>query len=165
MNRLILLRHGDAERDSSSGEDIDRKLSKAGQAEAAAMGARLAELGLMPDHALVSGAVRTRQTWTALAVSFPKAQAQFEGSLYLADAETLRESLREVSGSCDTAILIGHNPGLQELALSLLLSAHAPASAISRMRTGFPTAAAAVFLLGADGVPQYDGLFYPHDAR
>jgi len=58
-------------------------------------------------------------------------------------------------------IVVGHNPGLQELAVRLLHEGHAPAGLIARAQRQFPTAAAAVFLFDANGRPAFDGLFYP----
>lgn len=165
MNRLILLRHGDAERDSATGGDFDRALSATGRAEIAAMGMTLAALGLVPDLALVSSAARTRQSWVELARVFPGTRVEFDNGLYLAEAESIAQILNGDPGDCDTLMVIGHNPGLQELALSLLLTANATASAISRAQTGFPTAAAAVFLFDVEGRPTSDGLFYPSDQR
>ena len=165
MNRLILLRHGDADRDSATGGDFDRALSAGGLAEVSAMGLTLVAMGLVPDLALVSSAARTRQTWAELATVFPGTRVEFDNGLYLAEAESIAQILNGDPGDCDTLMVIGHNPGLQELALSLLLTANAPASAISRVQTGFPTAAAAVFLFDVEGRPTSDGLFYPRDER
>ena len=74
MDRLILMRHGKAERDSKSGEDFDRKLTDRGVRESAAMAANLADLGLVPDIALVSAAQRTRETWAAAQGAFQQNQ-------------------------------------------------------------------------------------------
>ena len=165
MDRLILLRHGDAERDSESGDDFDRRLSDRGREESARMGETLAELGLVPDLAVVSAAMRTRETWMALAQSFPKARAKFEDELYLAEPARMRRAIEQSCDGCSTLVIVGHNPGLQDLAQTLLIEGGAVASAIERVRSGFPTAAAAVFLFDGHGRPAYDGLFYPRDRR
>lgn len=165
MQRLILLRHGDAERDSETGDDFDRRLSDRGREESARMGETLADLGLVPDLALVSAAVRTRETWAALADAFPKARARFEDDLYLAEPERVRQAIDLASDICPTLMVVGHNPGLQELALALLIEGGGAHQAIDRVRSGFPTAAAAVFLIDANGRPAYDGVFFPRDRR
>jgi phosphohistidine phosphatase len=165
MDRLILLRHGDAERDSESGDDFDRRLSDRGREESARMGETLAELGLVPDLVLASGAERTRETWTALAAAFPAARVEFEDELYLAEPERVRRAIDQASDGCGVLMIVGHNPGLQELALGLLIEGAAQASAIDRVRNGFPTAAAAVFLFDGRGQPAYDGVFFPRDRR
>lgn len=165
MDRLILLRHGEAERDAPSGDDFDRRLVGRGIAESSAMGETLAELGLSPDLALVSGAARTRDTWAAVASAFPKAQARFEDSLYLADLEVVRRLVEAAGATCGTMMVVGHNPGLQDLTLQLLREGAAPAALTARAQGGFPTAAAAVFLFDHAGRPAYDGLFFPRDRR
>lgn len=163
MDRLILLRHGDAERDSESGDDFDRRLSSRGQAESTRMGETLAEMGLIPDLALVSAAARARETWAAVAPSFPKAQARFDDALYLAEAEVFRRAALAAGAGAGCVLVVGHNPGLQELAIRLLMEASAGGALISRVQSGFPTAAAAVFLIDSAGRPHYDGLFFPRD--
>jgi phosphohistidine phosphatase len=165
MDRLILLRHGDAERDSESGDDFDRRLSDRGREESVRMGETLAELGLVPDLVLASGAVRTRETWAALAQAFPGARVKFEDELYLAEPERVRRAIDQACGGCGVLMVVGHNPGLQDLALGLLIEGSAQASATDRVRNGFPTAAAAVFLFDGHGLPAYDGVFFPRDRR
>jgi phosphohistidine phosphatase len=165
MDRLILLRHGDAERDSETGEDFDRRLSARGREESARMGETLAEFGLVPDLVLVSAATRTRETWAALAQSFPQARVAFEDDLYLAEPERVRRAIEQACDGCGALMVIGHNPGLQELALGLLVEGSAQASAVDRVNNGFPTAAAAVFLFDGHGRPAYDGVFFPRDRR
>ena len=165
MDRLILLRHGDAERDSESGDDFDRRLSDRGREESARMGETLAELGLVPDLVLASGAMRTRETWAALAQAFPKAKVTFEDELYLAEPERVRRAIDQACEGCKTLMVVGHNPGLQDLALGLLIEGSAQASAVDRVGNGFPTAAAAVFLYDGHGQPAYDGVFFPRDRR
>ena len=59
MRRLILMRHGEAERPHAGVDDFDRSLDEAGRAESRRMGRALAEAGLAPDLALVSAARRT----------------------------------------------------------------------------------------------------------
>ena len=165
MDRLILLRHGEAVRDSQSGEDFDRALAPKGAKEAAATGHVLADLGLVPDLALASGALRTRETWVAVAPHFPQARVRFDDDLYLAEAGTIRRIAETAGAGCSGLMVVGHNPGLQELALALLIEGGGASSAIEKMRLGFPTGAAAVFLIDANGRAIHDGLFYPRDRR
>jgi len=74
MKRLILMRHGKAER-SNVGGDFERALTERGLADAALMGRLLADEGLTPDRALVSAARRTQQTWNAVPQAFPPPKA------------------------------------------------------------------------------------------
>ena len=67
MQRLILMRHGDAERPHTGTADFDRALTPEGRSESRAVGRALAEAGYRPDLALVSSAARTLQTWQACA--------------------------------------------------------------------------------------------------
>lgn len=164
MDRLILLRHGKAESDSETGDDFDRRLASRGEFESSDMGARLADMGFAPDVALVSPAARAKATWEQAGAHFPKAQTRLDAHLYHADsAAILREAqkvLRE--DGCSTVMVVGHNPGLQELTVALLQAASAPHSLVTRAQNNFPTATAAVFLIDDHGRPQFDGLFFPN---
>ena len=73
MDRLILLRHGKAEARAASGEDFDRPLTPRGWRDARLIANAVAEAGFAPDRAVVSAAVRTRETWEAVAPTFPGA--------------------------------------------------------------------------------------------
>lgn len=161
MDRLILLRHGEAERDAPSGDDFDRRLAARGISDCAAMGETLAELGFKPDLALVSAAARTRDTWEAVGRAFPEAEARIEDSLYLAEPERVRGLAETAGAACGTVMVVGHNPGLQDLTVQMLQEGGAPAELVARARNGFPTSAAAVFLFDHAGRPTYDGLFFP----
>jgi phosphohistidine phosphatase len=161
MDRLILLRHGQAEPDSETGEDFDRRLAAHGAAESAAMGLRLADIGFRPDLALVSTAARARGTWDAAASAFPDAAARFTDELYHADMETIRRVVGQAAAEASTMMIVGHNPGLQELTVALLMEGRAPAGLIAKVQRNYPTAAASVFLIDNAGRPHYDGLFFP----
>ena len=161
MDRLILFRHGKAEAESVSGDDFDRRLAPRGVRESAGMGAQLAELGLTPDVTLVSTAARTRETWAAAATHFPDSRVSYEDDLYHADSGAIRREAERAGEAADTVMVVGHNPGIQELAVQLLAEGSAPASLIDRARRQFPTAAAAVFLFDDNGRPSFDGLFFP----
>jgi phosphohistidine phosphatase len=161
MHRLILLRHGKAERESSSGDDFDRRLAGRGVRDSKAVGETLADLGLAPDLALVSPSARTRETWAVLAETFPKAEVRYEDGLYHADTEAVRRLVDQFAGQAGTIMVVGHNPGLQDLTTRLLVEGKALAGLIARAQQRFPTAAAAVFLIDAEGRPFYDGLFLP----
>jgi phosphohistidine phosphatase len=161
MDRLILLRHAKAESDAPSGDDFDRALAPRGLREAAAMAGRLAALGLRPDLALVSPAMRTRQTWEAVEATVPGAEVRLDRSLYNADAAALRRMVREAAEGAGTVLVVGHNPGLQELAVRLLVEAGGPAGFLGKAQRAFPPAAAAVFRFDAHGRPSAEELIYP----
>jgi phosphohistidine phosphatase len=161
MDRLILFRHGKAEPESASGEDFDRRLSGRGGRESGAMGAQLADLGFAPDIVLVSPSARTRETWAAAEPFFPKAKALFEPELYHADSGAIQREAERAGERAGTVMVVGHNPGIQELTVRLLMEGLAPATLIERARRQFPTAAAAVFLFDGAGRPAFDGLLFP----
>ena len=161
MDRLILFRHGKAEAESASGEDFDRRLAPRGVRESARMGATLADLGLLPDLVLVSPAARARETWAAAEPSFPNARVQFDAELYHADSGSVRHAAERAGKSVGTVMVVGHNPGLQELVVRMLEEGSSPAALVHRAQRQFPTAASAVFLFDNAGRPSYDGLFFP----
>ncbi|MDE2487104.1 MAG: histidine phosphatase family protein [Alphaproteobacteria bacterium] len=161
MDRLILFRHGKAEAESQSGEDFDRRLTHRGVRESAEMGRTLADLGLTPDRALVSPAARARETWEAAEPAFPAVELRLEPELYNAAPGAIRAAAEGAGEGCRTLIVVGHNPGLQELTVELLRQGAASPALVARAQREFPTAAAAVFLIDANGRPAFDGLFFP----
>ncbi|HEY8574092.1 SixA phosphatase family protein [Phenylobacterium sp.] len=161
MHRLILFRHGRALPESESGDDFDRRLAPRGQRESAAMGESLADLGLKPDLALVSPSARTRETWAAAEPAFPGAQVRFDDDLYHADSGSIRQAAESAGRGHGTVMVVAHNPGLQELAVRLLMEGGAPPSLVARAQRDFPPAAAAVFIIDNAGKPAFDGLFFP----
>jgi len=158
MDRLILLRHAKAESDAPSGDDFDRPLAPRGRREAKAMGERLAAMGALPDVALVSPALRTRETWEIADEALSTAQVRFEPALYNADAGMIRR-LADAAGG--VVLVVAHNPGLQELAVRLLRDGRAPAAYLARAQRAFPPAAVAIFDIDAAGRAVADGLYYP----
>jgi phosphohistidine phosphatase len=166
MDRLILLRHGEAERQAPSGEDFDRRLTPHGRRESMETGDSLANLGFSPDIALVSGAARARETYEAACGVLHCAQVRFDDRLYLAEAPVIREAARAAAGEgAGTVLVVGHNPGLQELIVGLLVEGAAAPQLIARAKAGIPTGAAAVFLIDANGRPAFDGLLMPGGRR
>lgn len=163
MDRLILLRHGKAERDSASGDDFDRRLTDRGVNESSAMAARLADLGMVPDLVLISPSARTRETWAAAQGAFPNAAFRVEHSLYHAEERDLRDLAQSAGETSRTLMVVGHNPGLQELTIRLLTEGACPSTLIAKAHGAFPPSSAAVFLFDAAGRPAYDGLFFPRD--
>jgi phosphohistidine phosphatase len=161
MDRLILFRHAKAESQAASGDDFDRPLAPRGRREAQAMGEQLAALGFRPDLALVSPALRTRETWEIAAGAAPAAETRFERALYNAEPRDIRRLAEAAGEGRGTVVVVGHNPGLQELAVSLLQEGAAPAAFLARAQRHFPPAALAVFDLDAAGRASADGLFYP----
>jgi phosphohistidine phosphatase len=122
MRRLLLLRHAKTERAGPGERDRDRKLTKRGRADAPVVGAYMARHGLIPDLALVSPATRAMETWTLLAEALGKEPRVVKDErIYNAEVETLIGIIRETR-KARALLLVGHNPGLHDLALRLIAS-------------------------------------------
>ena len=146
--RLILLRH--AKSDWPDVPDQERPLAKRGRRDAPVVGRWLRRHGYLPDTVICSVARRTRQTWDRVAPELGGSPSvTFEPRAYEASALTLLYLVRELPGTCRAALLIGHNPAIEELATHL---AEAPAAAGAPPSPGlrFPTAAVAVLEFGSD---------------
>jgi phosphohistidine phosphatase len=139
--RLTLVRHGRAEDKSPGQGDFDRALDRRGVAEVAAMARRCLDLGLVPDLLRASAAVRTRQTAESFArvLSVPAVQVSLERELYLAEPDALLGCIRATPPGARHLMLVGHNPGLAELAQQF-----APQARLA----GFETAATCTIRLG-----------------
>ena len=152
MERLILLRHAKAEVDAASGQDFDRALTERGRRDAALIAETLAGAGFSPDLALVSSAVRAAQTWDAAAPFFPGARAERVPALYHIEPDGILALARAHGAGASTVLVLGHNPGLGQLAALLAQDSAARADIKMRLVQGFPTAAAAVIELDGSGV-------------
>jgi phosphohistidine phosphatase len=164
---LMLFRHA-----KSAWPDVadhDRPLARRGIRAAPVMGRWLHDAGLVPGQVLCSTARRARETWqfarTGLAAAPP---VTFDARIYEATATDLLALIREVPPATGTLLLIGHNPGIEDLALLLAAAPSAPAPSapapgaaapsaatgprpggsgpgdLERMQSKFPTAAIAV---------------------
>lgn len=150
MRELYLLRHAKSSWDDPALADHDRPLSRRGERAAPLMGRFMAEHGLFPDHVLVSPSQRTRQSWRYAATELGQgySEAEFDDAIYNASADRLLSLLRLVPEDASRVLLIGHNPGMEDLASSLA-DENSDHDAITRMREKFPTAALACFTVTA----------------
>jgi phosphohistidine phosphatase len=146
MRRLMLLRHAKA--GPASAQDIDRPLAARGREAARLMGAYLKDEQLFPDLALVSSSTRTRETWDLVQPHLGDVEERFESRIYEAPPERLLTILREVEPATRGLLMIGHNPGFQDLAR--LLVGHGDRYAFARMIEKFPTAALCVLDFDAE---------------
>lgn len=143
MRRLMLLRHAKSDWSEAGQRDHDRELAARGRAAAPRIGAYLAERALVPDCVLVSTAQRTRETWKLVAAALPaRPKAAFDKRIYEADPDDILDVIRETPSRCQCLLVIGHNPGLQELALMLVKDGRQ--DDLDRLAAKFPTAALAV---------------------
>lgn len=161
MHRLILMRHAQAEPNSPSGGDEARPLSAVGRNEALLMGRALAERGLKPDLALVSSAVRTRQTWEQMHDAFGDVEVRDEPRLYNAPADVLRGFVEASEEEAGCLLILAHNPGVHALAGDYLSESAASPAILDRLAGGFPTGAAALFTVDAAGRCTYEGFLTP----
>jgi len=145
MRQLLLLRHAKSSRDERALDDRDRKLTARGRQAAQLMRGVMAELGLAPDLVLVSTARRTMETLELLEPWDDTPLVEPLDRLYLAEPTELIAGLNGVAETVRSVLLIGHNPGLHRLALSLDSTGAAAPDAFARLKEGFPTAALAEF--------------------
>jgi phosphohistidine phosphatase len=114
---VILIRHCKSDWDGSTG-DHARPLSARGHRAAPRIGAFLAQHDLVPEAALCSDALRTRQTWAGIADQLPAApEARLDPALYLAEPEVMLNALQATQTA--TIAMIAHNPGTAALAWAL----------------------------------------------
>jgi phosphohistidine phosphatase len=146
MHQLLLLRHAKSSWDDPKLVDRDRPLNKRGHRAAGVMRKAILDFGLTPDVVLVSPARRTQETLAALEPWGELPLVEQVEALYLASAPQLLGVLCNVSETVRSVMLIGHNPGLHELAV--LLAGPSDASEVTqRLSGGFPTAALAEFAI------------------
>jgi phosphohistidine phosphatase len=145
MKVLYILRHGKSSAAPAGLDDCARPLDGAGRDQAAGVGAAFAAKGWRPAVALVSSARRTRETIDGFLSGFGAGgpRPQVEESLYLATAERLRDELCALDDDTASALLVGHNPGLHDLAL--WLAGQRQGAARDRLLRGFPPCAVAAF--------------------
>ncbi|MEE4537302.1 MAG: histidine phosphatase family protein [Erythrobacter sp.] len=141
VTRLLgLLRHAKSEWDDTAQRDFDRGLNDRGRRGAALIGEHIRSRGIRWEQLLASPAARVVQT---LEHALPEMEPVFDERLYLASPETLVDVITGHAGESGAVLLVGHNPGLQELLLDLV----APARENAHFREAsvkFPTASFAV---------------------
>ncbi len=148
MKHLWVLRHAKAEAGEQGQRDIDRELTGRGRRQAdwlrseGVLGA-VANGAALPELVLVSTSARTRQTAALVEGALAGARIEQESDLYLADADQVVDRLRLLDDAVGSAMVVGHNPSMHELALLLLADPpdHGPPG------DGFPTACMAVLAL------------------
>jgi phosphohistidine phosphatase len=143
---LYLLRHA---KSSWEGDvpDQERRLAPRGKRAAQRVAEHMRAKGISPTIVLCSSSRRTRETLELIEPALdPGAQQLVEDEIYLADADGLLARLRRVPAATPSVMVIGHNPGMQEL---VLLLASGPAGELAKVRDGMPTAALASLDTGA----------------
>jgi phosphohistidine phosphatase len=147
MRRVYLLRHAKSSWKDRSLADRDRPLAGRGKRAAKAVAGHLEAEGIRPDLVLCSPARRTRETLERVEAAFgDRVEARFEDALYGASAAELLDSLRALPAEVKSVMIIGHNPGLEDLALALA----SEGAERARMDEKYPTAALATIDLPTD---------------
>lgn len=121
MKRLILVRHAKSSWKFPEMDDFDRPLNKKGARDAPRMGKHLAKLGALPDMIVTSPARRARETAAALAQAMiiPIVDIWEDERIYAASVSVLVEVIRGWDETWSSVMIVGHNPGIAELAVAL----------------------------------------------
>ena len=146
MKTLYILRHAKSDQGDGSVGDHERPLNGRGREAAPRMGAYLKSKGYAPQLILCSTARRTVETCALVQPALGDVTVQCEQGLYLAEARSILERVRRVDEAIASVMVIGHNPGLEQLAGGLSSSPRTEAEERlhRRMREKFSTCALAV---------------------
>lgn len=159
MKRLLVMRHAKSSWGDPHQRDADRPLNARGRAAAPLMADAIARRGWRPDFIACSTAARTRETLDRMRPHLdPATPTAFRDGLYLASVDRLLADIADLPEGDATALLIGHNPGVQDLGIALADPAACDPAVVARMDAKFPTAGLAVFAFDvpawADIAPQ-----------
>jgi phosphohistidine phosphatase len=139
---LHLLRHAKAGVGPTDGEDHTRALTARGRKVAAHMGAAMKAADLRIGRVYCSTSRRTRETFDALRQYLGNPPVAYRDRLYLAPCDEFMKFIQGLPEDADTVMIIGHNPGMHDAALTLTGRAgRGQAKVLGRMRTKFPTGA------------------------
>jgi phosphohistidine phosphatase len=148
MTILTLLRHAKSSWDDHGLDDFDRPLNERGRKAARRVGRELKQRHIRFDQVIASPAVRVRETLDELVEGYGEGlNVRFDEQVYAANVETLLDIVRRIPDEIHAPLLVGHNPGLQELLLGLTRD---DAGGLRRsVAAKYPTAAVAVLTLPA----------------
>lgn len=145
MRHLYLLRHTKSAWDSPGRGDKDRPLAPRGRRACRPLGRMLGRMRPQPDQVLCSTALRARQTWEGCAeaagLEWP---VTYRDDLYLATANQLLQVVRRLPHAVSAVLLVGHNPGMEDLARGLA-GRGSDAAALARLTEKYPTGGFAAF--------------------
>ena len=149
MKTLTLLRHAKSGWDDPALRDFDRALNAKGKRAAAMMGTHLRSGGLAFDHVVASPAVRVVETLAGVESGYGRTLAPvWDRRIYLASAVTLLDLVHEVPAATERLLLVGHNPGLEDLALWLVPISEDPLR--MALESKYPTATLAEMTFAGD---------------
>lgn len=146
MRTLALLRHAKSSWDDPGQDDFDRPLDQRGRAAATRMGEEMRAIGFAVDLALVSPAARAAETFELLAKGWgANVEWRAEPRLYHASPDQMLEVVAAVPEEVERLMLVGHNPGMYQLAVRLTAGLESPAR--RQLVVKFPTGALAEIAL------------------
>ncbi|HEY0112442.1 MAG TPA: histidine phosphatase family protein [Allosphingosinicella sp.] len=148
MKILTLLRHAKSGWDDQVERDFDRPLNPRGRRAARTVGREMRAQGLRFDRAVASPARRVVETLQEIAAGYGPLQPELDERLYLASAETLLDIACETPDEVERLLLVGHNPGLEELALRL--ASRDPGALKNEVEVKYPTGTVAEIELPAE---------------
>lgn len=150
MKKLILLRHAKSGWDDPVPRDFDRPLNAKGRRAARAIGAFAQQAGIRFDTIVASPAVRVAETLSEFGDGYGKMpEPDYDRRVYLASAQTLLEVIQGLDDSAQAVLMVGHNPGLEDLVF--LLVPEGEDDAREQVEEKYPTASIAEISLGIDG--------------
>ena len=167
MKTLYVLRHAKSDWGDESLRDFDRPLNPRGRKAAKAVGRAMRDRGIHPDLVIVSPAVRAKQTVGRVLDGYGRDLPVHEDRrIYEAATETLIEVITHAPDDAERLMLVGHNPGFQDLIVALAQDS----GLRGEVATGFPTAALAEIRFPieswseiAPDSGQLDGVIKPRD--
>ena len=149
MRRLTILRHAKSSWGNPDLDDFDRPLNERGRHAAEAVGRELQRRQMTFDCVLASPALRVRQTLELVAKGYGELpDFHFKPEIYAASLDRLLAMVGAIPKSCRSALMVGHNPGLQQLVLALTAN---KSPLRHKVATKYPTAAATVLHFAGDG--------------
>jgi len=120
MKTLLVMRHAKSSWKDQEIPDHDRPLKKRGRKDIVNMAKLLKKKGLVPDYIISSTAVRAKDTASLMIEKLNyKGKSEFIEEFYMAEPETYIEHISKVSDKVNTLLIIGHNPGLEGLVMTL----------------------------------------------
>lgn len=149
MRKVIFLRHAKSSWPAPGVDDFDRPLNERGVSNAKLIAKWMTDNAIVPDHILCSSALRTSQTLEIVCQTADfAASITKDDEIYLASSTVIARKLSQLVDDVETALLIGHNPGIHDTVLDLLTPAERSSS--GSLRATFQTAACAVLDLPID---------------
>ncbi|NUP06693.1 MAG: histidine phosphatase family protein [Polyangiaceae bacterium] len=117
--RLIVMRHAKSDWHTGAQTDHERPLNERGKREAPVVGKQLAEKGYVPELVLCSDSARTSETYDRIKPYFPDARIEYLRDLYHASIGEVRAVLDKVPAGTQSLMLLGHNPGWEDMVTEL----------------------------------------------